>query len=63
MIGYHSRREFLRNSGLSAAVLPFALNLPSLGFANQTSRKQRLIIVFTPNGIVPKHFWPAQKGK
>ena len=32
-----SRREFLRNLGIGAAALPFILNLPSLGFANQAA--------------------------
>ena len=59
----NSRREFLRNLGLSAAALPFVLNLPSLGFANQQVRKQRLIIMFSPNGIVPKTFWPEEEGE
>lgn len=57
-----SRREFLRDLGLSAAALPFVLNLPSLGFANQSHRKQRLIVMFSPNGIVPKTFWPDETG-
>lgn len=57
-----SRREFLRDLGLSAAALPFVLNLPSLGFANQTARKQRLVIMFTPNGVVPPTFWPDEEG-
>lgn len=57
-----SRREFLRDLGLSAAALPFILNLPSLGFANQNARKQRLIIMFSPNGVVPKTFWPDEQG-
>jgi hypothetical protein len=56
------RREFLRDLGLSAAALPFVLNLPSLGFANQTVRKQRLVIMFSPNGVVPKTFWPDEEG-
>src|SRR4029077_6860818 len=37
-------------------------NLPSLGFANQASRKQRLIVVFSPNGIFPASFWPDEEG-
>ncbi|MDX1964843.1 MAG: DUF1552 domain-containing protein [Pirellulales bacterium] len=57
-----SRRDFLRKLGLSAASLPFVLNLPSLGFANQTARKQRLVVIFSPNGIVPKNFWPEKFG-
>src|SRR5438477_5354853 len=39
------------------------LNLPSLGFANQTRRKQRLVVMFSPNGIVPSAFWPDGEGK
>lgn len=57
-----SRRAFLQHMGLQAAALPFVLNLPSLGFANQQSRKQRLIVIFTPNGTVPKAFWPDEEG-
>lgn len=57
-----SRRDFLWQMGLQAAALPFVLNLPSLGFANQQSRKQRLIVIFTPNGTVPKAFWPDEEG-
>jgi hypothetical protein len=57
-----SRRRFLRDLGLSAAAMPFLLNLPSLGFANQTTRKKRLVVVFSPNGIVPDTFWPDEEG-
>src|ERR1700678_543584 len=57
-----TRRDFLRDTGLSAAALPFVLNLPSLGFANQTRRKQRLVVMFSPNGIVPNAFWPSEEG-
>jgi hypothetical protein len=55
-----SRREFLKNLGISAAALPFVLNLPSLGLAGSTQRKQRLVVLFSPNGIVPKAFWPDE---
>jgi len=57
-----TRRELARTLGLGAASLPFILNLPSLGFANQGKRKQRLVIMFSPNGIVPKTFWPDEEG-
>src|SRR6185503_17864468 len=57
-----SRREFLRDFGLSAAALPFVLNLPSLGFANQQQRKQRLVVMFSPNGVIPPAFWPDEEG-
>jgi hypothetical protein len=62
MSRFASRREFLRDLGLSAAALPFVLNLPSLGFANQQARKQRLVVVFSPNGVIPKNFWPDEAG-
>ena len=59
-----TRREFLRDLGISAAAFPFLLNLPSLGFANnQGQRKQRLIVMFSPNGVVPKAFWPDDEGE
>ena len=58
-----TRREFVRNLGLGAAASSFVLGLPSLGLAAGTApRKQRLVIVFSPNGIVPKNFWPAEEG-
>ena len=57
-----SRREFLRDAGISAAALPFVLNLPSLGFANQQARKQRLVVMFSPDGVVPWNFWPDEEG-
>src|SRR3954447_13370684 len=57
-----SRREFVRDLGLGAAALPFVLNLPSLGFANQARRKQRLVVMFSPNGVVPTNFWPDEEG-
>ena len=57
-----SRRDFFRDLGLSAAALPFVLNLPSLGFANQTARKQRLVVIFSPNGVVLPAFWPDEEG-
>ena len=62
-MNHPTRREFLRDLGLSAAALPFVLNLPSLGFANQTARKQRLVIMFSPNGVIPNAFWPEEEGE
>jgi hypothetical protein len=38
------------------------MNLPSLGFANQERRKQRLVVMFSPNGVVPSAFWPDEEG-
>jgi hypothetical protein len=57
-----TRREFIRDLGIGAATLPFVLNLPSLGFANQQRRKQRLVVMFSPNGVVPSTFWPDEQG-
>lgn len=58
-----SRREFIRDLGISSAVMPFLLNLSSLGAAETRQRKQRLIVVFSPNGVVPKNFWPDEEGE
>jgi hypothetical protein len=57
-----TRREFVRDLGLGAAALPFVMNLPSLGFANSTRRKQRLVVIFSPDGVVPTTFWPDEEG-
>ena len=58
-----NRRQFIRNLGIGAASVPFILNLPSLGFANNTgARKQRLVVMFSPNGVVPWNFWPDEEG-
>lgn len=57
------RREFLKRTGLSAAALPFIVGLPSLGLAAPARPRQRLIIMFSPNGTIPKHFWPDEEGR
>ena len=57
------RRDFLRSLGLSAAALPLLGGLASLGAAEPiTGRRQRVIFVFSPNGIVPPAFWPDEEG-
>jgi hypothetical protein len=57
------RRQFLRDFGLSAASLPFLTGLPSLRAAEVLApQKQRLIIMFSPNGTLPNQFWPDQEG-
>jgi hypothetical protein len=58
----NTRRRFIRDLGLGAAAFPFIMNLPSLGFANQAQRKKRLVVIFSPNGVVPKTFWPDEEG-
>ncbi|MCI0333110.1 MAG: DUF1552 domain-containing protein [Planctomycetes bacterium] len=62
MTNHASRREFLRNLGIGAAALPFALNLTSLGFASTTTRRKRLVVMFSPNGVIPGAFWPDEEG-
>ena len=59
---HRTRREFLRDLGIAGAAAPFISNLPGLGFANQQRRKQRLVIMFSPNGVVPTAFWPDAEG-
>lgn len=58
----NNRRHFLRDLGLSAAALPFIAGLPSLGTAAPAPRKQRLILMFSPNGTLPPAFWPDEEG-
>ena len=58
-----SRREFFRDLGIGAARCRFLLNLPSLGFANQTARKQRLIVMFSPDGVVPDDVLAGRGGR
>jgi len=48
--------------GLGAAMLPFVSNLPSLMTPRTGKRKQRLIIIFSPDGVVPSTFWPDKEG-
>ena len=57
-----NRRDFLRNLGISTAALPFLAGLPSLNGAPIPQRRQRLIIMFSPNGTLPGDFWPDQAG-
>src|SRR5438445_800553 len=57
------RRQFIRQLGISTASLPFLLGLPSLGLASPARPRQRLIIMFSPNGTIPSAFWPEESGK
>ncbi len=56
-----SRRRLLGRLGVGSAVLPFLGNLPSLA-TTPVAAKQRLVIVFSPNGVVRRNFWPAEAG-
>ena len=58
-----TRRHFLRNLGISAAALPFLGGLPSLTGATLPQRRQRLVIMFSPNGTLPNEFWPDEEGE
>ena len=69
MYSMTNRRDFLRNLGVGAAALPFVCNLPGvrslpsvLAAESATRRKQRLVVLFSPNGIVPDTFWPDAQG-
>ncbi len=62
-----SRREFLKRLQLGAAAAPFLANLPCFaatgsGKPGGKAKKQRLIVVFSPNGVVPTNFWPDEVG-
>ena len=59
--GTISRRNLLRRLGVGSAVLPFLGNLPSLAAATAVP-KQRLVVVFSPDGVVKKNFWPTDSG-
>src|SRR5438045_5470008 len=56
------RRQFLKQLVLSAASLPFLMGLPSLGLASPARPRQRLIVMFSPNGTIPTAFWPDESG-
>ena len=56
------RRQFIRDIGVSTAALPFITGLPSLGLAATAPRRQRLVVMFSPNGTIPKNFWPDATG-
>jgi hypothetical protein len=57
-----SRRDFIRDLGLGSAALPFVLNLPGLRAGESARRKQRLVVMFSPNGVIPGAFWPDEEG-
>src|SRR5438552_2968489 len=55
-----TRRQFLRHLSVSAAAMPFLAGLPSLTGAPLPQRRQRVVIMFSPNGTLPNEFWPDQ---
>lgn len=60
---YLSRREFAQRLGIGTAALPFLLNLSSIARGFEVAPRQRLVIVFSPNGVVPPSFWPEEEGE
>src|SRR6266496_2328691 len=56
------RRQFIKQLGISSASLPFLIGLPSLGLASPARPRQRLIIMFSPNGTIPPAYWPDEQG-
>jgi hypothetical protein len=56
------RRQFVKSLGLSAASLPFLMGLPSLGLAAPARPRQRLVVMFSPNGTIPSEYWPNEIG-
>lgn len=61
-MNHTTRRQFLRQLGLSAAALPFLPFLPSLAANTASAKTQRIIFMFTPNGTIPPEFWPDETG-
>lgn len=59
---HSTRRQFIRSMGLGAAALPFVCNLSSFANSPTPARKQRLIVVFSPNGVIQPTFWPEEEG-
>jgi hypothetical protein len=60
----YSRRDFLKGLGAGAAAMPFLTGLPSLSLAESLAKpKQRLVILFSPDGVVPTTFWPDEVGE
>ena len=59
-----SRRDFLIKTGISAAAANFLMGVPGLGWAaeQEVARKKRVVFVFSPNGVIPDHFWPDEEG-
>ena len=56
-----TRRNFIRDIGVSSAALPFLAGLPSVAGEERPPR-QRIVFMFSPNGTVPKDFWPDATG-
>ncbi len=65
MIKSTHRREFIRGAGAFALAFPGLSSwsgLSWLGPAGDPAQKKRLIIMFSPNGMVREGFWPKTEG-
>jgi hypothetical protein len=59
-----TRRQFVRRLGLSAAAAPFVSGLTAFASPRAlATRRQRLVVMFSPNGTVPWDFWPDEEGE
>src|SRR5256884_4857606 len=56
------RRKSINHLALPGVPLPFLIGLPSLGLASPARPRQRLIIMFSPNGTIPPAYWPDEAG-
>ena len=59
-----TRRDILKSLGISPTALPFLSNLSSMAADARGAQetKRRLVIVFTPDGVVKENFWPRSQG-
>ena len=48
----NTRRKFLQSAGVSAATLPFLQNLAACAPATAGKPRQRLVVMFSPNGVI-----------
>jgi len=55
------RRHFPKQSGSQLRRCPFWLSAQSR-LASPARPRQRLIVMFTPNGTIPPSFWPEETG-
>ncbi len=65
MKNMNTRREFVRGAGAFALAFPGLSKWSGLSWLNPVSNpieKKRLVIMFSPNGMVKEGFWPATEG-
>lgn len=58
-----TRRQILKNLGISGTTLPFLSALPSFAGEASVGPKKRIIFMFSPNGTLPTKFWPTDGGQ